>query len=162
MKITRQVRMGIFRLTYHNTEQSPLCLSPRSTKNHDQCIMMRLFIYFFIFGSFFFFFFLFFRRRGRGVGGTHAGPVVVRFWHTCVIHVQTLWSSQSIFMLLKRLAVCIEVQYPLSCSLPIATTHREIRLRLLELHWTCVCMFVYVCVCVYIEGCPLHKGLCYL
>lgn len=23
-------------------------------------------------------------------------------------------------------------------------------------------MFVYVCVCVYIEGCPLHKGLCYL
>lgn len=75
--------MGIFRLTYHNTEQSPLCLSPRSTKNHDQCIMMRLFIYFFIFGSFFFFFPSFF-AAGAGVWEVHTQG---RLWCGFGIHV---------------------------------------------------------------------------
>ena len=51
----------------------------------------------------------FFRWGGRGVGDTQAEPVVVWFCHTCVIHVQTLWSSQSIFMLLKSQVVCMEV-----------------------------------------------------
>lgn len=59
---------------------------------------MHLFIYFLHFRSAFFFF----AAGAEGVGGTHGEPVVVRFWHTCVIHVQTLWLSQSIFMLLKK------------------------------------------------------------
>lgn len=109
--------------------------------------MMHLFIYLFVCGS------IFFSWKGDvGVWwGTHAKLVVVWFWHTCVIHVQTLRLSRSIFMLLERLAVCMEVYYPLSRCLPIATADRDIQLRLLEL---CVCM------CVCIEGCPLHKGLC--
>ena len=93
---------SVLRITTQNSGSSVRALGLR---DHDQCIMMHLFIYFFIFR----FLFFFFRWGGRGVGGAHAEPVVVWFWHTCVIHVQTLWSSQSIFMLLKRLAVCMEV-----------------------------------------------------
>lgn len=98
---------GHFGLVYH-AEQWKLCSSSWSMRPwpmHNDA-----FIY--LFFHFWFFFFFLFLWGGRAVGGTYAWPVVVWFWLTYVIHVQTLWSSQSIFMLLKRLSVWWKYSIP--------------------------------------------------
>lgn len=118
---------GHFGLVYH-AEQWKLCSSSWSMRPwpmHNDA-----FIY--LFFHFWFFFFFLFLWGGRAVGGTYAWPVVVWFWLTYVIHVQTLWSSQSIFMLLKK-AVCMHGSIVSPIMLPpIATTGREIGLHVLQ------------------------------
>lgn len=93
---------------------------------------------------FFHFWFLFFSIAG-GVR-VWATRMQSRLWCGFAIHVLFMFkhcgSLNPYSCFLKNQAVCMEVQYPLSCSLPKATTDREIRLRLLGPCWAYVCIFV--------------------
>lgn len=154
--------MGIFRLTYHNTEQSPLCLSPRSTKNHDQCIMMRLFIYFFIFGSFFFFFPLF-SPRGQGCGRytrrAGCGAVLAYMCYSCSNIVVV-----SIHIHAFKKAGCVHRSIVSPIMFPPYSNHRQgdsitsARAALDMCVYVCVC----VCVCLYRRMPPTQGSLLFM